>query len=81
MVLVDHNLKDLLYLIKDLAQVLYISLDVRNRQCNQQIDRIRDSMHQVNQKFVKEERRSNAAIKAAVEKAETKALQQASDKF
>lgn len=45
MVLIDHNMKDLLYLIKDLVQVLFISFDARNRQCCHQIGKLNESLN------------------------------------
>ena len=74
-------MKDLLFLIKDLAQVLFICFDTRAKNNQLQINGIKDKLAKIDKRFAYEEKKTEKSIKTATDKTETKALEQATTKF
>ena len=58
MVTIDHSLKDLLFLVRDIAQVLYICFDVRNRHNSSQIEKIKQNVTALDKRFAREDKRT-----------------------
>ena len=65
MVTIDHSLKDLLFLVRDIAQVLYICFDVRNRHTSSQIEKIKQNVSALDKRFAREDKKTQQAIKTA----------------
>ena len=67
MVLIDTYMKDMLFLVKDLAQVLYICFDTRINKIQQGQGQMRQRLANQGGRFAIEEQKATAALKAAIE--------------
>ena len=67
MMLIDTFMKDILFLVKDLAQVLYICFDTRFTKLQQGQAGMRQRLATQGQRFTTAEQQNAAAIKAAID--------------
>ena len=76
MITIDHNLKDLLYLVQDMAQVLYICFDRRVNDISQTQTKMQDRIGGMATRITNESAKQKKGTAEAVEKLESNIMNQ-----